>query len=311
VKEAFLKRANKQGPPFLVKSLVRKTSEITVNGGWKNGRTLGLFSRVDQPVSSVCVNDRDFRLIETEVRDGAYQIKLKGTGGANGPGEPLYTVQAGGLHHALIEPSVQVTMVLPQHSGGEVRPASEPVPTVACDGAIRVVTSETAEMYDSHKFIVRYYGQSAGESIDKPLSAVNITASPTQKSPNNHSWSKHVTVTLFLVVIRESAPVDAPLPTGCGNRGDGAIACATVSNRSTLSNQQRGAPPKSTSHAYVVKYFRTGIAKSIEQPLYTVTGKHPFGLVIPELVEFDPEKEGRPKNGKTTFESTTGSSNWS
>jgi hypothetical protein len=30
-------------PPFLVKSLVCKSSEKTVNGGWRNGRTLEPF----------------------------------------------------------------------------------------------------------------------------------------------------------------------------------------------------------------------------------------------------------------------------
>ena len=50
--------------------------------------------------------------------------------------------------------------------------------------------------------------------------------------------------------------------------------------------------------AYLVKYFKTGIAKSVDQPLDTVTGKHRFGLVLPDLIEFSPEPDGLPKHGR-------------
>src|SRR6202022_3097297 len=41
---SVLKKELTKRPPFLVKSLVCKSSEKTVNGGWRDGRTLEPFS---------------------------------------------------------------------------------------------------------------------------------------------------------------------------------------------------------------------------------------------------------------------------
>jgi DNA (cytosine-5)-methyltransferase 1 len=42
----------------------------------------------------------------------------------------------------------------------------------------------------------------------------------------------------------------------------------------------------------------SGVAKPVDQPLDTVTAKHRFGLVLPELIEFSPETDGLPKHGQ-------------
>jgi hypothetical protein len=39
-------------------------------------------------------------------------------------------------------------------------------------------------------------------------------------------------------------------------------------------------------------------ADTVDQPLDTVTAKHRFGLVLPELIEFSPETDGLPKEGQ-------------
>jgi DNA (cytosine-5)-methyltransferase 1 len=129
------------------------------------------------------------RIVECEPQGGAFLLKLKGTGTANDPNLPLHTVQAGGLHHALVEPSVKETIV------------------------------EAVE------------GATLGASFIVPIDQAD----------------EQLTSNLI---------------------------------------------------AYLVKYFRTGVAKSVDQPLDTVTAKHRFGLVLPELIEFNPETDGLPKEGQ-------------
>jgi DNA (cytosine-5)-methyltransferase 1 len=149
-------------------------------------------------------------------KDGAFLVKLKGTGLANDPGEPLHTVQAGGLHHALVEPYLVQTSHTDVAGGGNSR----------------------------------------------------------------------------------TRAVDAPLPTVCGNRGDWAVAGATLGSPFIVPLDQPGERLTRKAMAYIVKYFKTGVAKSVDQPLDTVTCKHRFGLVQPELIEFNPETDGLPKEGQ-------------
>jgi DNA (cytosine-5)-methyltransferase 1 len=70
---------------------------------------------------------------------------------------PLGTVLAGGTHFGLVEPHL-----LPQNQGGELRPVSEPAPTVATKGAVALVSP----------FLVEYYGNGASQSVGTPLNTV-------------------------------------------------------------------------------------------------------------------------------------------
>ena len=51
-----------------------------------------------------------------------------------------------------------VAYLLPQHGGGQLRPATEPVPTVATSGAISL--------------IVEYYGTATARPVTEPLATV-------------------------------------------------------------------------------------------------------------------------------------------
>jgi DNA (cytosine-5)-methyltransferase 1 len=105
---------------------------------------------------------------------------------------PMGTVTAGGIHHGLAEPflihmahsnerrprSIQEPMpavagnrgdvalvepsLLPQNAGGALRPVSQPVPTVATDGAIGLI----------EPFLVEYYGTGDAQSVGAPLNTV-------------------------------------------------------------------------------------------------------------------------------------------
>jgi len=113
---------------------------------------------IDSPVPTV-----------TTARGGAiavvepFVVTMRGTnegqlrGSAKRVGEPLGTVSAGGIHHALIEPCL-----LPQKSDGRLRPVSEPAPTVSTAGAIALV----------EPFLVEYYGNGEARSASEPLPTV-------------------------------------------------------------------------------------------------------------------------------------------
>lgn len=71
--------------------------------------------------------------------------------------ETLPTIAGNRGDHALIEP-----VLLPQQSGGQVRPVSQPTPSVAAAGAIGLV----------EPFLVQYYGTGHADSVNEPLAAV-------------------------------------------------------------------------------------------------------------------------------------------
>jgi hypothetical protein len=50
---------------------------------------------------------------QPETNNGAYLVKLKGTGTAADPDQTLHTVQAGGLHYGVVEPTLLEPFVIP------------------------------------------------------------------------------------------------------------------------------------------------------------------------------------------------------
>jgi DNA (cytosine-5)-methyltransferase 1 len=89
--------------------------------------------------------------------------------------EPLPTVCGERGEWAIVEPSL-----LPQQSGGAMRPVSEPVPTVATDGAIGFVETvierhpaiPAAGPHVVKAYLVKFYGTGTWQSIDEPLDSV-------------------------------------------------------------------------------------------------------------------------------------------
>jgi len=75
--------------------------------------------------------------------------------------DPLGTITAGGGHAALLTP-----FLLPQQSGGRLRPIDEPAPTVSTSGAIALI----------EPYLIKYYGTNKTASIDSPLPTVTTRA---------------------------------------------------------------------------------------------------------------------------------------
>lgn len=174
--------------------------------------------------ASAAVDDGD-------VQDGAFLVKLKGTGVANDLGDPLHTVQAGGLHHALVQSSLRTTMILPQHGGGQVRSEAEPLPTVASKGAISLVEASLEEAKD-------------GTLCGPEGFLLQVNHSDTGRSDGSHR-------------VRS---LGDPLPTVCGNRGEWAVVDATIRQHDSPGREEAG-----NAYTLLVRYFRTEPDDSVSE----------------------------------------------
>lgn len=160
---------------------------------------------------------------------------------------PLPTLSARGTHVALVEPKL-VPFVLQQQSGGVPRPTSEPLPTVAADGAISLVEPYLVPLYGE-----RPTQEPRTHSVDEPVPTIPATGG-----------GKFGVVQPFLIQTshgQRTHDVDAPLPTVTTARGgDFGIAVP-----------------------FITKYNGTarGRAYSVDEPLDTVSTKDRFGLVQP------------------------------
>ena len=115
---------------------------------------------VDSPISTVLAGGNHHALVQAK----PFIAKIRHNATHAPVDEPLTTVSAGGGHHAVcslvcdhfsggkLEPldrplrtqpthdrSSMVTLVLGQHGAAACRPATDPMPTVACKGAVRVI----------------------------------------------------------------------------------------------------------------------------------------------------------------------------
>jgi DNA (cytosine-5)-methyltransferase 1 len=109
-------------------------------------------------------------------------VKLKGTGTANSAALPLGTVQAGGMHYALMQPGVMqadgsVAVLIPQHRGrGEqlrVKSVDAPLPAITTKGAEAIAQAQIIQP----RFLVPQFGERVGQvprthSVAKPIPAV-------------------------------------------------------------------------------------------------------------------------------------------
>jgi DNA (cytosine-5)-methyltransferase 1 len=162
--------------------------------------------------------------------------------------DPLPTVTGANRGElALVEP-----FVLQQQSGGVARPVEQPLPTVACDGAISLV----------EPYLVPHYGERPGQpprthAIDEPVPAIPASGS-----------GKFELVEPFLVDGyggTETQPqriqsVDEPL------------GVVTGSNRYEV-----------VETSFIASYYGTQNISPVSDPLPTVTTKDRFALVLPVI----------------------------
>lgn len=115
---------------------------------------------IDHPVSTILAGGRHHALVQAK----PFIAKMRSHATTAEIDEPLTTISAGGIHHAVcslvcdhqnhgqtstIDKPIKTisthdhfslaTLVLGQHGAAACRPATEPVPTIACKGAVRAI----------------------------------------------------------------------------------------------------------------------------------------------------------------------------
>lgn len=237
--------------------------------------------------------------------------------------EPIPTVTAGGSHIGLVEP---VAFVLQQQSNGAPRSVDDPVPTVATAGKISLIEPFTVPM--NHKrdrlrsvgepvqtvtatssdigvvspFMIPYRGERLGQAprthaIDEPMPAVT-----TERG--------HALVEPFMVTAshgdsgkRAGRSVDEPLLTVTGSNDHAVVEPMVVrfdhqGRESRARSIDSPLPTITTKNGLgvvtplIVPQFGEGAAKSVDDPLGTVTTtSRGIGLARPFVAEL--------RNGKT------------
>lgn len=192
--------------------------------------------------------------------------------------QPLPTVTASGQHVGLCQP-----FVLGQQSGSVAREVDEPIPTVAGGGAISVV----------QPFMVSAGGPEGKgrnpHSVDKPLGTVLCE-------------DKTALVQPFVAELRNGKianAVDDPLSTVTTKGAHHAVVQPFVmpvnhGRSDTRSYEiEKPFPTVTTVDAWsvvspmVVEYYGTADARSVDDPIATVTAKDRFGLAVADTVAID------------------------
>lgn len=183
-----------------------------------------------------------------------FLLILRRNMGARSLDVPAPSVLAGGQHIGVVEP-----FVLSQQSGGAPRQVGLPIPTVAAKGAVSLV----------QPFLVPRYGERPGQtprthSIDDPAPTVPATC-------------QHGLVEPFVLQVNHGENRD-------GKRGNGGRVRSIDQPVPTVTATSRGL---AIAQPFMVPYYGTGGADSVEEPVRTLTAKDRLGLAEPDALHFD------------------------
>lgn len=232
---------------------------------------------VDVPAPTVTTTSRGVGLCN------AYLVNMKGQSNGADIDKPAPAVTAHAPHLAIAQP-----YIVPNF--GE-RDGQDPR-THSVDGPLPAVTSRGAGNL-IEPFLVKLRGTNDGADVDKP--APTLTGGGThlalaepflvQTSHGDDEGDKKASD-------RRTRPVDAPLPTVNGNRGDWALCEAALlpqGGGGVLRSVDKPTPTVATDGAialvepYLIKFYGTGTAADVDRPLDTVTAKDRFALCQPQV----------------------------
>lgn len=212
-------------------------------------------------------------------------VQMRGTedsqinGSARPIDDPLGTVSAGGIHHALVTPIISAY----HHAKGSESRASklsDPLPTATCEPRFALVTPIIAPL--------THHGDRRAHMMEEPLPTITgahrgelALISPTLINTRNGEREGQAPR------VRD---IQEPAPTVTAKGSQGALVAAFLA-RHYGGHENDGAPmthPMYTVttqdhhalvHAFLIKYFGKGTGQEINDPLATVTAKDRFGLV--------------------------------
>lgn len=217
--------------------------------------------------------------------------------------DPMFTVLCRDSL-AVVEP-----FVLQQQSGGSPRSTKNPLPTVATKGAISLIQPYLVEYYGkSKKNAKKKKGKERIRSVDDPLPTVTAGGNRFAvcepffvahhgeregQKPRVHSVNKPMPT----VTPRGFELVEPHLV--CVNHGEDKKSGSPASRARSLKEPLPTVTCKNgwaLIEPFITEYYGTGKAKSIKKPLPTQTTKDKFGLCEPFIVpQFS---SGKPKSTK-------------
>jgi DNA (cytosine-5)-methyltransferase 1 len=195
--------------------------------------------------------------------------------------EPIPTITGGGNHVGLCEP-----FVLQQQSGGAPRKTDDPLPTVATKGAIALV----------EPFLLNIDHQggngSCVRSTEEPLSTVTSkqraalveaflvqAGGPTGKARQPRSIEDPLAT---VVTENHTALVEPFLVEVAHGTKEGDTETRRARSIENLVPTVLSSNRLGLVEPFITKFYRTGVSKSVDEPLDTVTTRDRFGLVQPE-----------------------------
>lgn len=204
-------------------------------------------------------------------------VVLRGTGTTASVDEPLHTVTASGTHYGLVEP-----FVLGQQSGSAPRATSDPLPTVATDGAISFI----------EPFIVPNFGEREGQeprthSLSDPAPTVTSHGAgglvepfllPIDHAGSGPNASHSINAPVGTLVTKENRALVTPymITVNHGDEGDSTRRANSVDDPMRTVTQKIG---EAICEPFIVSYYGTENMSRADDPIPTVTTKDRFAVV--------------------------------
>lgn len=296
--EAFLVKTNHGGDAFRGQSLDDPMATITSKHGTGlaavsltkfNQNSIG--QSVDEPIDTVMAGATRFAVVEAELQSAAAIMKFRGDSHGTSCNDPLPTITAGGgaarpagAPHALgvletkLEP-VQGGFITTIDHGG-----ARSAPTSGLDEPISTVTLKARHIKVAA--LLKHYTGVVGQSLTLPLPTITAT---------DHNAVLDCTLEAAHIQrdFGNSVGHAADEPLGAITAGGGGksavIASSLVKLKGTCNHGQSLDRPLDSiaaqgNHyanvqAFLIKYYGTGGAVSVEEPLDAITSKARFGLV--------------------------------
>lgn len=293
--DAFLVKTNHGEDRFRGQSLHEPMATITSkHGTGLTAVTLSKFNQngtgqsVDEPLATVMAGATRFAMVEAQLQSAAAIMKFRGDSGGASCNDPLPTITAGGgaarpagAPHAL---GVLETTLEPVQGGfiTSIDHQSTSDPSQALDVPLSTVTSKARHIQVAA--LLKHYTGVVGQSLDLPLPTITAT---------DHNAVLEVTATHIQRDFGNSVGHAADEPLGAIMPGGGGksalVASSLVKLRGSCAHGQSLDRPLDTitgqgNHyanvlAFLIKYYGTGGAVSVEEPLDAITSKARFGLV--------------------------------
>lgn len=243
------------------------TPTIMCNNTGNNG------AAIDEPCPTVTTGNRNFLVAPTITAIGQQSAVSCRTRSAD---EPLSTVVSKN-EHILVAPSI-VPIGYGEHQNQKprVNDIEEPLGTVVGSG----------KHYLCAPTLIQYHSETAddevrGQDVQEPIKTVDTR--------NRYALSvAHIMKNYGGGYTGAGSDAEAPLDTVTAKDHNSLVTAHIMTMRKNMDGQKADEPLSTVAcsgahhaevQAFLVKYFSGGAAKSIEEPLDTVTTKDRFGLV--------------------------------